>query len=172
MALIKCPDCGKEISDTARNCINCGYALKVENNMTQPQTVVFMPQKGKSAKKSLNTGVTIILTVMIISSLVYILMYGIGSHIGLDNDLDELDNYWFYITFLGKIFRFAIASIVMSILLFAVPKLRKIWFEILYTLVSIIAYPISLVLGLFLFPAFFAYVVGIVFIIKSMFIKD
>lgn len=25
MALIKCPECGKEISDTAENCPNCGY---------------------------------------------------------------------------------------------------------------------------------------------------
>ena len=25
MALIKCPECSKEISDTAKNCPNCGY---------------------------------------------------------------------------------------------------------------------------------------------------
>ena len=30
MALIRCPECGKEISDQAANCINCGYPL--ENN--------------------------------------------------------------------------------------------------------------------------------------------
>ena len=28
MALISCPDCGKEISDTARVCINCGCKIK------------------------------------------------------------------------------------------------------------------------------------------------
>ena len=28
MALIKCPECGKEISDTAKACPNCGYRLK------------------------------------------------------------------------------------------------------------------------------------------------
>ena len=28
MALINCPDCGKEISDTARVCINCGCKIK------------------------------------------------------------------------------------------------------------------------------------------------
>lgn len=27
MALIKCPECGKEISDRAINCINCGYPI-------------------------------------------------------------------------------------------------------------------------------------------------
>ena len=27
MALIKCPECGKEISDQAAQCIRCGYPL-------------------------------------------------------------------------------------------------------------------------------------------------
>ena len=28
MALIKCPECGENISDKAKNCIHCGYPLK------------------------------------------------------------------------------------------------------------------------------------------------
>lgn len=28
MALISCPECGKEISDTARSCPNCEYSIK------------------------------------------------------------------------------------------------------------------------------------------------
>ena len=31
MALIKCPECGQEISDTCDRCIHCGYRLKKEN---------------------------------------------------------------------------------------------------------------------------------------------
>lgn len=31
MALIKCPECGKEISDKASACIHCGYPLASEN---------------------------------------------------------------------------------------------------------------------------------------------
>ncbi len=27
MALIKCPECGKEVSDKSKNCIHCGYPL-------------------------------------------------------------------------------------------------------------------------------------------------
>lgn len=27
MALIKCPECGKEISDKSKQCIHCGYPL-------------------------------------------------------------------------------------------------------------------------------------------------
>lgn len=30
MALIKCPECGKEISDKATNCPNCGYPISSE----------------------------------------------------------------------------------------------------------------------------------------------
>ena len=33
MALIKCPECGKEISDKANQCIHCGYPLsQLPNN--------------------------------------------------------------------------------------------------------------------------------------------
>jgi len=28
MALIKCPDCGKEVSDTAKTCIGCGRPME------------------------------------------------------------------------------------------------------------------------------------------------
>lgn len=28
MALVSCPECGKEISDTARACPHCGYAIR------------------------------------------------------------------------------------------------------------------------------------------------
>lgn len=27
MALVKCPECGKEVSDQSKNCIHCGYPL-------------------------------------------------------------------------------------------------------------------------------------------------
>lgn len=30
MALIKCPECGKEISDKAKHCIHCGYPLNMQ----------------------------------------------------------------------------------------------------------------------------------------------
>lgn len=36
MALIKCPDCGKEFSDSAKQCPNCGYRNKVERDINYP----------------------------------------------------------------------------------------------------------------------------------------
>lgn len=35
MALIKCPECGKEISNTAHKCINCGYSLKIKKEISK-----------------------------------------------------------------------------------------------------------------------------------------
>lgn len=32
MALIKCPECGKDVSDTIESCIHCGFALKKEES--------------------------------------------------------------------------------------------------------------------------------------------
>ena len=39
MALIKCPECGKEISDKAPACIYCGYPLSLVSS-TQNESAV------------------------------------------------------------------------------------------------------------------------------------
>ncbi len=40
MALINCPECGKEISDQAESCPNCGYPIQTKlNEALQPQPV-------------------------------------------------------------------------------------------------------------------------------------
>lgn len=36
MALIKCPNCGKEISDKAKRCVHCGYILKDDSKHATP----------------------------------------------------------------------------------------------------------------------------------------
>lgn len=33
MSLIKCPECGKEISDKSKQCVHCGYPLEEHKNM-------------------------------------------------------------------------------------------------------------------------------------------
>lgn len=44
MALINCPECKKEISDTARKCPHCGYAVKsvVKDISTNKKTILKM----------------------------------------------------------------------------------------------------------------------------------
>lgn len=39
MALIKCPECGKEVSDKASQCIHCGYPISSINNQSQFKNV-------------------------------------------------------------------------------------------------------------------------------------
>lgn len=39
MALIRCPECQKEISDTINTCIRCGYKIKNDNSLNQ-QTIL------------------------------------------------------------------------------------------------------------------------------------
>ena len=36
MAIIKCPECGKDVSDKAEACIHCGYPLKEEDQRECP----------------------------------------------------------------------------------------------------------------------------------------
>ena len=59
MALIKCPECGRDISDKANACVHCGYPLskaadnaeKKESNKELTQTVesqeTLLPNKAK-----------------------------------------------------------------------------------------------------------------------------
>ena len=42
MALIKCPECGKEISDTIVACPNCGYSFKKKNKWLLPVIIVLI----------------------------------------------------------------------------------------------------------------------------------
>ena len=46
MALIKCPECGKEISDKASACIHCGFPLVTTSQSTsqQQKTTITMPK--------------------------------------------------------------------------------------------------------------------------------
>ncbi len=40
MSLIKCPECGREVSDKAESCIHCGYPLdKIEENQEIEQEI-------------------------------------------------------------------------------------------------------------------------------------
>ncbi len=41
MALIKCPECGREISDRSDKCIHCGYPLEKESEQVIINGVIF-----------------------------------------------------------------------------------------------------------------------------------
>ena len=43
MALIRCPECGREISDKAKSCPHCGYPLPIQPQPIQPQPIQPQP---------------------------------------------------------------------------------------------------------------------------------
>lgn len=58
MSLIKCPECGKEISDKSEKCIHCGYPLRIkpyacENIMGKEYDVSFLLDHSVSQVKQM-----------------------------------------------------------------------------------------------------------------------
>lgn len=66
MALMNCPECGKEISDQANACPNCGYPLHSEASTAK--TISTVPKLSKKAKIIL--GVSLLAVALIVSSFV------------------------------------------------------------------------------------------------------
>ena len=168
MALINCPECNKEISDTAKSCIHCGYVLKEENNVIQPQTVVVELKKGLSAEKNLNIGVLIFL---IISSafilLNLILRFTIND---FTSDFNEAMIRIYDISFF-----FTIVSTIQSVIMFIVPKIRKKWLLVLYLIInSFVLFDFLIFALMFIYISMLflggliAYILGYVFVIKSI----
>lgn len=169
MALINCPECGKEISDTANNCIHCGYILKRES-VTPPQTIVNVeaPKKRKSSSKYLISGITLFLCVLFLS------FFGTmtGDELTVQNDA--------FFSFLVNISKVAaIISFVYSLVLLAVPKLRKTLFVISYFVINLVSmfYVIDSIgynvcSGIMFVPQLIASLVSCVLIFISLFIKD
>lgn len=77
MALITCPECGKQISERATNCPNCGYPL---HSQTTKQTRNGVKPKNSNQQKevypadSLDTKRTIGLIIGIIGVIAFIIM--------------------------------------------------------------------------------------------------
>lgn len=63
MALMNCPECGKEISDKAEMCPNCGYALK---------TVVEENKQKKSSKLKVVIGIALLVLVLAIACAAFV----------------------------------------------------------------------------------------------------
>lgn len=168
MALIKCPECGREISDTAKNCIHCGYVLKEDTNVTQPQTIVVTQQKGNFAKNSLNIGVVIFLFFSIFF-IIFNLLIRLTEN-DFHSDVDEDLMMIFDISFLFTIF-----SAIQSIIIFVVPKIRKKWFLAMYLIINLFLIPQFLYLVLLNFNisisllfSVVVFILGYVFVIKSI----
>ena len=87
MALIKCPECGKEISDTAKSCVHCGKILieeqpttkiysdvEKENQNTTVETTEPKPPN-KKRKKILKISIVIVCILIVLVPIGYNLYY-------------------------------------------------------------------------------------------------
>jgi len=76
MSLIKCPECGSEVSDFAQNCPKCAYPINQNTNSNSKndfnQKIVVKPQEG-CFLQTLNFGC--IVTVIFIVIFVILLLF-------------------------------------------------------------------------------------------------
>lgn len=88
MALIKCPECGKEISDKAESCPNCGCPVKSENseiiqkdaiqeefdnegNVSMDEAIKIEKPEKKPLSKKVIIGIVVAIVMVIIGTVVY-----------------------------------------------------------------------------------------------------
>lgn len=79
MALIKCPECGKEISDTCSNCIHCGYVLDKGNVSYKDDDKELDHSLPNNVKSSQNGCLWVIILTLAIFFLVAIISGGSSS---------------------------------------------------------------------------------------------
>lgn len=77
MALVKCPNCRKPISDKAEKCIHCGVMIDKENEYNTEQDVSSIVETERFREiKSDNSGK--ILVVVFISFIVFLVVFIVG----------------------------------------------------------------------------------------------
>lgn len=68
MALIKCPECGKEISDKASSCPNCGCPIEIQRSEVS-SNISDQPITGQSSKKSNKKIIPIVIALLVVAIL-------------------------------------------------------------------------------------------------------
>lgn len=81
MALIKCPECGKEISDRAEKCPNCGCPIEEQKNEVDSKTVSInnVDSKQEKSKKKIPKKVIVGLCSIIIIIAILVIIYFIAT---------------------------------------------------------------------------------------------
>jgi len=159
MALINCPDCGKEVSDSAPSCIHCGCVLKVkmitcpecgkENKedskvcngcgfsftpATNPQQVAVVNHKSTS-KKMRDVGLILSFATQIVFWVMHFYMtYFVEDEIKILFETN-FDHYIFYIIY----YIVRIISTALTVLLVVKPGLRKKSLVLLTVVIDLIA---------------------------------
>ena len=93
MALIKCPECGKEISDKAEICINCGIKISdIENlhEVSQKKEQEIIQQQSNKTKSTIGLVIAIIVVVSFVWLIWYQSTADERARQRLQNSIDEL----------------------------------------------------------------------------------
>ena len=104
MALITCPECGREVSDRAKTCPNCGFPITKSEEMDnelQVRDVVLAKEEQKpqpQSKKKVRIGLVATLCV-VLAMLAFFLLQASGSVVGTWEDTESLDGYIFIYEF-------------------------------------------------------------------------
>lgn len=84
MALIKCPECGNEISDTCETCVHCGYrlkpvAIKVDEQNKEEERIVLTHRVGKSSGSNGTAILLIVLGIFFVAAVFGIILIIVGA---------------------------------------------------------------------------------------------
>jgi hypothetical protein len=69
MALIACPECKKQISDSAGNCPNCGYQIT-------PEKVAEIKEKLQQQKKNVKMGCLSLIVILFVIGFINVVFFG------------------------------------------------------------------------------------------------
>lgn len=88
MALINCPECGKEISNSATICVHCGYPLEREKaiSTTSKSTLVLTKQISNYSEKRTSSPNMVI---ALISALVCIILIAVCVNLSKQSDIKK-----------------------------------------------------------------------------------
>ena len=81
MALIKCPECEREISDKAASCPHCGMPIWAETEANEPKREEYVAKKAPR-----KYAVVAIIAVVLIAIVIAVTSGGLDSGGGLDTD--------------------------------------------------------------------------------------
>lgn len=71
MALIKCPECGREISDKATACPGCGYPMTPAAAPEDERARLLAEARERDKKTSIKIGILMFIGICIMLSIVY-----------------------------------------------------------------------------------------------------
>jgi len=93
MALIKCPECGRDVSDSASSCPNCGHPIsRVDKNLVQIDSA---PRKRKKYRVRL-----LIFTPIFFIGLILSMIWGFSA---ISGGKGGMFGFWLFVAFVGFI---------------------------------------------------------------------